>query len=783
MAFESERPTEENGWEDTPEFMDNDNAASAPLNIDSEPPTDVYQSGSGSLEELGANISNLYQISHQIARAKNENEIIIVAERILRQIPYVSILLTEHADNLQVSLVVDPLQPENPDVLLEWPPIPKDTLAAQMTGRILVSGTDTLGSFPATLLNLLRRLKLRNVAFIPTRHIPNIAVYLIIGTMLDEALPPEILPPFSTIAELIASSLDHVRQQKLIEGRLNELETIARTSQIITSTADITNLYTILHEQIRYRMGDVGFSVARYDSNTDSIHMPYQYEPNETGGEHAAVEPYPLGKDLTSTVIQTKQPLMILNNAKKQIAALGIVSTEKPTLSWLGVPLIASGEVIGALILRDFHHENAFTEGDLRFLSTFAAQVGGEIFNVYLLSQANRRSALLQTTTEIARDLTGSLDLTELIGKAARMIRERLQFYHVGIFMHDPLDEYVVIRDATGEAGTQMVRAGHKIIIGSDSIIGKAAESGEAKVINDTTRVDNYYINPLLPETRSEVAIPLRGGKRMLGVVNVQSAFPYAFSTEEINVLTILTDQLAIAIVNTELFAESQEHLSQHRLLHHVTTAAASGTTLDEALLGAAQGLQVTLGGDYVAIMLANKEAQQLETKAVAGFSDTVRGMTVPYGKGITGWVAAHQQPIRIDDVTKDPRYISVRPEARAELAVPLIYRGELLGVINVESDRVGAYTENDQEMLGTLGGSLAAIIANARLIEQTRMQAERERMLYEITGKIRRSPDIKAIMTTTAAEICRALGMHRAQVILGTEFESGEPPAGGEQK
>ena len=112
-----------------------------------------------------------------------------------------------------------------------------------------------------------------------------------------------------------------------------------------------------------------------------------------------------------------------------------------------------------------------------------------------------------------------------------------------------------------------------------------------------------------------------------------------------------------------------------------------------------------------------------------------------------------------------DPRYISISGNTRSELAIPLSFRNELLGVLNVESEQVNAYDEQDEEMLGTLAGSLAAIIANARLLQQVRRQAERERMLHEITSKIRRSTNVQTILATTATELSKAVGAQHAQI------------------
>ena len=224
--------------------------------------------------------------------------------------------------------------------------------------------------------------------------------------------------------------------------------------------------------------------------------------------------------------------------------------------------------------------------------------------------------------------------------------------------------------------------------------------------------------------------MPLKVGDRIVGVLDVQSTQAYAFAEENLRTLQILADQLAIAVVNTELFAETQEHLAQHRLLHHITTTAASGTTLDEALQSAVNGLQVTLGGDRVSILLADREKKVLEVKAAVGYASNVFDLRIPLGSGITGWVAAHRRTLRINNVLQDTRYIEGSPNTRSEMAIPLLYRSELLGVLNVESEQFSAYAENDEELLGTLGGSLAAIIANARLLEQIRAQAERERIL-----------------------------------------------------
>jgi sigma-B regulation protein RsbU (phosphoserine phosphatase) len=315
-----------------------------------------------------------------------------------------------------------------------------------------------------------------------------------------------------------------------------------------------------------------------------------------------------------------------------------------------------------------------------------------------------------------------------------------------------------------------MKRAGYKLGVGSKSVVGFVSGRGEVLVVNDTARDATYHFNPLLPDTRSEAAIPLKIGERIVGVLDVQSTETYAFAEDNLRTLQILADQLAVAVVNTELFAETQEHLAQHRLLHHITTTAASGTTLEEALQSAVNGLQVTLGGDRVSILLVDREKKVLVVRAAVGYANEIYDLHVPLGNGITGWAASHRRPLRVNNVLQDTRYIEGSPNTRSEIAIPLLYRSELLGVLNVESEQVSAYAEGDEELLGTLGGSLAAIIANARLLEQIRAQVERERVLFEITDKIRRTTDMETILTTTVSELTRAVGATRAKIKVGVK-------------
>jgi len=595
---------------------------------------------------------------------------------------------------------------------------------------------------------------------------------VMVGCYEGHPLTQKNIQDCANLIKLACAVFEQVASVEKAKESFAEAEALIAITSAMNTPWDTTAFFAALHEQIKKSIGDFAFTGALCDEKTDSIRIPYTYEE----GTVRTIETFPIGEGLTSILIRTRQPLLLNENIQDQAKALGANVIGKPAKSWMGVPLVIENQAIGVLIVQDLEKEKAFTQDHLEHLSALANQVAGILFNARALDESRNQIAKIQTAAEIARDISSALDLDELLLKAVNLIHDRFAFYYAAIFLVDNTGSNVVIREATGEAGAQMKRIGHKLAIGSKSVVGFVAGQGEPLLVNDTTKDATYLPNDLLPGTRAEAAIPLKIGDRILGVLDVQSTIPFSFSPNDLNTLQTLADQVAIAVNNTELFAETQEHLSQHRLLHHITTSAASGTTLDESLASAVEGLQVTLGGDRVAILLADAEQNNLVTKAWVGYSEEATGLTIPFGSGITGWVAAHRKPLRVDDVTQDARYIQASANTRSELALPLIFRNDILGVLNVESELVAAYTENDEEMLGTLAGSLAAIIANTRLVEQIRKQAERERLLYEITSKIRRSTDMHTILSTTIDEIRRATGAHKTQITLGIQKGDATP-------
>lgn len=443
------------------------------------------------------------------------------------------------------------------------------------------------------------------------------------------------------------------------------------------------------------------------------------------------------------------------------------ITTDPPNPTWRKVTRIpltnSAGEIVGLLGLsRDI------TEQKL------AEQL------------AEQRADQLLTAAEIARDTTSTLDTQDTLRKAVNLVRDRFHFYHSSIFLVDPLGEFAVLKESTGAAGESLKQVGHKLAVGSRSIIGQTTALGQPVVVNDVTKDPNYYPNPLLPDTRAEAGIPLKVGTQVLGALDVQSTQVDAFSDEDINILQVLADQLAIAVINANLFSRTQETLRRHKLLHQITVNAGVATSADEALQIAVAALHEQMPEHQISVFSIDSN-RKLRMVAAAGYPDLdISSITVEYGQGIVGQVAEKQIPIRVRDAATDPSFIPLLQNTRSELAVPILYGERILGVLNLESTIIAAYDENDQEIIATLGTNLGSVLANIELVRQIRLQVQRQRELNEITSTIRRSVDIESILRTSVNEIGRVMHARRATISVAPQtnpVDPTQPIAGGNGK
>ncbi len=245
------------------------------------------------------------------------------------------------------------------------------------------------------------------------------------------------------------------------------------------------------------------------------------------------------------------------------------------TRSEMALPLVVGDEAIGALTVQSTE-EAAFHDEDIAALQTMADQLAIAIQNSNLHRQAERRSRLLKASNRVGKEATSILDIEQLLPQTVNIICEAYGLYYAGVFLLDEAGQYAVLRSGYGKAGKAMAAEGHKLRVGTDSMIGACIAMGEARIALDVGEERVHFKNPHLPHTRSEMALPLIYGGKALGAVTIQSSEERAFSEDDITTLTTMAEHLAVAINNARLIdqlKEAHNEILRNKVFEALTTA------------------------------------------------------------------------------------------------------------------------------------------------------------------------------------------------------------------
>ncbi len=261
------------------------------------------------------------------------------------------------------------------------------------------------------------------------------------------------------------------------------------------------------------------------------------------------------------------------------------------------------GEVIGNLDLRGIRSGD-WSEEDKEILEAVADELATALEQARLLEEINRRVTQLQTAAEIARSASALMDLDDLLSGSVNLIQDRFDFYYVSIFLLDDLGEFAILKQGTGAEGIELLRQNHKLEVGSKSIIGLVTSRGNAYVANQTDIDPFYWPNPVLPETRSQLGIPLKIGENVLGAIDVQHSQPDAFGEDDISVLQILADQIAVAVQNVRLFEQTLSRAEREKSVVEITSKIRESRDVESMLQTALRELQSALGAQVGRIRL-----------------------------------------------------------------------------------------------------------------------------------------------------------------------------------
>ena len=347
-----------------------------------------------------------------------------------------------------------------------------------------------------------------------------------------------------------------------------------------------------------------------------------------------------------------------------------------------------------------------------------------------------RRAKQFEAITRVARDISSTRDLEELLPRICEAISEQFGFYHTGIFLNNEDGEFSVLRAANSPGGRKMLAREHQLKIGAQGIVGYATGTGNPRIALNVGEDSVYFNNPDLPETRSEMAVPLKIASKTIGALDVQSTDAGAFKTEDIASLSLLADQVSIAIENARLYQETLKSLEQSQSQYRRYLKGEWSRLAEEENLvgyrfsaGTSAPLEEHVGlGDANDLIQEGKIFQREGTQA----SDT------------------------------------------AELVVPVRLRGEVIGAISISIPGRHQWLDDDIDIAEAVSERLALAMENARLFQSTNRRAERERIVSEISSKISGNIRIESLLETTAQELSQALNGSEVLIQLQTASPSG---------
>ena len=339
-----------------------------------------------------------------------------------------------------------------------------------------------------------------------------------------------------------------------------------------------------------------------------------------------------------------------------------------------------------------------------------------------VLPQPLVSSTLDSYLLEVADAVNTTLDLNTLLQRVAEMLKRFIDYEVFAILLLNEKTQELRVRFQVGHQPEVAERI--RIRVGQ-GVTGRAVQTREPVLVNDVAAEDNF-INSA-PGVRSELAVPLIAKNKVIGVIDVEAAQPDAFSEEHKRLLTLFASRIAVGLENARLYTRVARGARQLKLLTEISRELTSILNVDQLLQRIADLLTRIIDYQMFSILLLDPSGSTLQHRFSLRFKENVQlKHDIPLGRGLVGYAAQHGEPVLAPDVHKDPRYIEANPETRSELAMPLIYKDKVIGVLDIEHTRRNYFNEDHVRIMTTMAAQVAIAIENATLYERIERQEKR---------------------------------------------------------
>jgi phosphoserine phosphatase RsbU/P len=328
---------------------------------------------------------------------------------------------------------------------------------------------------------------------------------------------------------------------------------------------------------------------------------------------------------------------------------------------------------------------------------------------------------LLSTLFELGREVTSVLDLADLLEKIPQLIAQITRFSAFAVYLLDEARQELHIAYAVGYPD-EVVRT-LRLKVGQ-GVVGAAVEQGRPILVNDIGK-EPRFMGPLR-NMAAQLAVPMRRKGRVIGALNLLSEHSGAFTDRDEALLRQFAAHVAVAIENARLFRSERHHTETLETLAEIGREMSSILDLDVLLTRIASLTKRIIDYRTFGILLLNETSNMLEMKLAVRYGEENSAKNIKLGEGLVGWAALYKEPLIVSDVSKDPRYINLVEDVRSELVIPMLIKDRCIGVFDLESPELNAFTKDNKELLTLLASQAAVAIENARLYEEVRRNEER---------------------------------------------------------
>lgn len=576
----------------------------------------------------------------------------------------------------------------------------------------------------------------------------------------------------ASLASVAAIAIQNARLWKKTHSRAERLAAVNRVARAASATLYLEELLEIVYQEIASIFQPDAFFIALYDKETGELDFCLQVDE----GVREPPEQRSLGNGWTSLVITRKKPLLIRDSKQEQdnLPPPGLFGTMKPCASWLGAPMRIGERVLGVISVQAYH-PHAYGEEEQLLLSTIADQVAVAVEKARLYEEAQDHLESLTNLNRASQAVASFLDAKEVLEQIVEL---------TGSVVNSDFTSVVLV-DGTGKPalGTEDFRGISPVVqrIRSDGVTCHVLDSGQPLFVD--TISDEGTISPSLrlpdgqlmkanpalvtANIRSFAAVPIQAKEKILGVLFVHSRQPRAFHGQ-LPLLTTFANQAAVALENARLYEAERKRATQLAVVNQVARKAVSILNPDLLLQEIVTAIQQGFEYHNVILLQLDEATGRLGKQAIAGGFENIGPPDYhqEIGKGLIGWTAQTGQPLLINDVGQDPRYIVGFPEkvpTRAELCVPLKLGERVIGVLDVQEIRPNAFDELDLKAMETLADQIAAAIENSRLFKAEQEQRQLTEALEKAASAVSSTLDPDQVLEHILEQV--------EQVVAGDHF------------